>query len=287
MSQRSFLATAGGLALGAALADTARALDTRQNHAISPLMLSIDPYVSPTPQRFVFAVALGAQHASTAPASIAFAPPGQPRGAPLATRLYRDRLPEGRGVYVTQVVFDESGTWQAAVFTRHKQAPLAVGVNPLPTAPPVGSDAPRVPSPTPSNTLGVDPICTRQPPCPLHAVSLSDVIGGPNPLAVLFATPALCQTGYCGPVLDELLSVKDRYPGTVFVHVETYTSNTGADLAPTVKAWHGPGANPPVLPGEPFFFTINRAGRIFGLLDGAFGREEISQQLDLLAAAGG
>ncbi len=252
---------------------------------MSALVLSIDPYVSPDPQRLAFAIAIGPRYASSAPANVALSPPGGRPGPALLTRLYRDGLPQGRGVYVTDVVLDQAGAWQGRVLTRHQAVSLALEVNALPSAPPIASSAPRFPSPTPANTLGVDPICTRQPPCPLHAVSLSNVIGTGVPAVVLFATPALCQTGYCGPVLDELLAVKDHYPDMAFVHVEIYNSDTGVVLAPTVRAWHGPGANPPALPGEPFLFTVDPRGQIVGRLDGAFGREEISQQLDLLAAA--
>ena len=69
-------------------------------------------------------------------------------------------------------------------------------------------------------------------------MSLADVIGTGKPVAVMFATPALCQSQYCGPVLDELLDIMAPYRDKVtFVHVEIYKSNRGADLSPTVEAW--------------------------------------------------
>jgi hypothetical protein len=112
----------------------------------------------------------------------------------------------------------------------------------------------------------------------LHKVSLSEVVGTGRPVAVLFATPALCQSQYCGPVLDELLDVRRPYEDRVaFVHVEIYRSNRGADLAPTVEAWG--------LPTEPWFFTIDGAGTITGRLDGAFGGDEMTAQLDTLVPA--
>jgi len=123
----------------------------------------------------------------------------------------------------------------------------------------------------------VKPICTRRPQCPLHEVSLADVIGTGTPVAVMFATPALCQSMYCGPVLDELLAVRSRYEDRItFVHVEIYASTTGATLAPTVAAWG--------IESEPWLYTVDGTGTIVGRLDGAFGREEIVAQLDDLAA---
>ena len=48
-------------------------------------------------------------------------------------------------------------------------------------------------------------------------------------LAAMFATPALCQSQYCGPVLDELLALRDAYADKLtMAHVEIYTSNRGA-----------------------------------------------------------
>ena len=88
--------------------------------------------------------------------------------------------------------------------------------------------APRAASPTPADTLGVDPICTRDPMCPLHSQSLSTVIGAGKPVAALFATPARCQSAYCAPVLDEFLDVtKDYGDQIVPVHVEIYQGPTG------------------------------------------------------------
>jgi hypothetical protein len=123
----------------------------------------------------------------------------------------------------------------------------------------------------------VKPICTRTPKCPLHDVSLATVIGAGTPVAVMFATPALCQSQYCGPVLDELLDIRAPFADAVtFVHVEIYRSNRGADVAPTVAAWG--------LPSEPWFYTIDPAGTIVGRLDGAFGGDEMRSQLEALAA---
>jgi hypothetical protein len=120
------------------------------------------------------------------------------------------------------------------------------------------------------------PICTRSPRCELHDISLAEVIGAGSPVAVMFATPARCASEYCGPVLDELLEVRDQYEGVTFVHADIYLNNRTTDLSPTVEAWG--------LPSEPWFYTIDGAGTIVGRLDGAFGREEISDLLDELAA---
>ena len=122
------------------------------------------------------------------------------------------------------------------------------------------------------------PICTRVPPCPLHTVSLSDVIGTGKPVAVMFATPALCQSAYCGPVLDEMLAIMGPYQDrVVFVHVDIYKGKTATIQSPTVVAWN--------IPSEPWLFGIDGAGNVTARLDTAFGKTEMVALLDGLVAA--
>lgn len=276
VSRRAFLAGGAGLALAALTAPPGAALP-RARTPISPLVLSSDLYASPDPQRFVFAIARGARFASFGPAKVAFAAPGTREAPLLETDLYKDGLPKGRGIYVVDATFPEAGVWKAAALVQGRRVPFAVQVKSAPEAPVVGSAAPRAPSPTPADPLGVNPICTRRPACPLHGVSLSDVVGSGKPVAVMFATPALCQSQYCGPVLDELLDVMGPYQDRVtMVHVEIYESNRGARRAPTVAAWD--------LPSEPWLFTVDGAGVIKGRLDGAFATNEVRAALDRLVA---
>jgi hypothetical protein len=195
----------------------------------------------------------------------------------LDTRLLKDGLPRGRGLYRVDVALPEPGVWDALLLTRGEQVPFAIDVKPAAEAPQVGAPAPRVASPTKADRLGVKPICTRIPACGLHETSLDQVVGNGTPLAVMFATPALCESQYCGPVLDQLLGLGERYAGRIqMAHVEIYTSNRGATRAPTVIGWN--------LPSEPWLFAIDGAGVIRGRLDGAFSTPEIVEILDPLVA---
>ena len=146
-----------------------------------------------------------------------------------------------------------------------------------PEAPIAGEQAATAASPTSTDPLGVDPICTRDPQCPLHDRSLDTLVGRGRPLAVLFATPARCQSQYCAPVLDALLPLVDAYRDRVdIVHVEIYKDLRSSDLVPTVEAWN--------LPGEPFLFGVDAGGTITARLDGAMGTDEMRTLLESLAA---
>jgi hypothetical protein len=280
MSRRAFLAASGGLVLAAtALPETAFAHETQVlGKGLTAVVLSSDLHALPAPQRFVFGLASkGPRYVSGPPVHVGFAPPDATEVtlelAP--TRLYKAGLPEGRGVYVADPVLAVPGVWTVVAQVQKRRVTFAIQVNDAPSAPIVGDAASRAPSPTTRESLDVKPICTRRPRCPLHDVSLADVIGDGTPVALLFATPARCQSEYCGPVLDTLLSIRNRYPDIRFVHVEIYKNNTTTDLAPTVEAWG--------LPSEPWLYTIDGGGTIVGAIDGAFGKGEILQQLDQLA----
>jgi len=279
LSRRAFLAASGGLVVAAmTFPELAIAHEDEPKGPWGTLVLSSDLYASPTPQRFVFAMAKGRRRSSNGRTRVGFVPPSaQSRQATIElvpAHLYRTGLPKGRGVFVVDTVFDEPGVWQAVARTHGENVPFALDVKPAAEAPVVGAAAPRAASPTKADRLSVKPICTRHPPCPLHTVSLAEVVGAGTPVAVLFATPARCQSEYCGPVLDELLDVRERYDGVTFAHVEIYLNNETTSLAPTVEAWG--------LPSEPWLYTIDAAGTIVGRIDGAFGRQEIVSQLDPL-----
>lgn len=280
ISRRAFLAGSAALAAGLASftvldLDAIAAAATKKK--LAPLVLASDLYASPNPQRFVFAIAKGSKYSSGKPAQVAFVSPGTSSGSVdlLDTRLHKDGLPKGRGIYVVDAVLPTAGVWNAAVVTEGKRVPFAIQVKAKPEAPVAGQAASRAASPTTANTLGVNPICTRAPVCSLHSVSLADVIGSGKPVVVMFATPALCQSQYCGPVLEEMLDVMGPYADRVqFVHVEIYSSNRGAERAPTVAAWD--------LPSEPWLYTIDGNGTIVERLDGAIAKAEIAAALDRL-----
>ena len=119
------------------------------------------------PQRFVFAIAPRLEvPRRSGPAQVAFAPPGINEGDVLDTNLYKDGLPKGRGIYVVDTVFPVAGVYKAAAIVDGKKVPFSIQVKDAAEAPVVGAQAPRAASPTPANTMGVNPICTRKPACP-------------------------------------------------------------------------------------------------------------------------
>jgi hypothetical protein len=195
--------------------------------------------------------------------------------------LHSRGLPKRRGIYTADVTLPQAGPWLGVVQVKkdgkRQNASLAFQVQESAKAPVAGQPAPRAASPTAANPLGVDPICTRNPPCPLHDVSLDTAIGAGKPVAVMLATPALCQSRYCGPVLDDLLTLTDQYKDRItFVHVEIYTNSSGNETTPTVQAWG--------IQTEPWLFGVDATGNVVSRLDGAFGHDEQQQLLQRLVS---
>jgi hypothetical protein len=243
---------------------------------LSPAVMSSDLYARPEPQRFAFAMLSKEGFASVGEASLAVAhdPATPTKFAP--TTLHTRGLPENRGIYVSDVIFDKAGVWNAIVRRGDEDLPFAIQVNQTATAPVEGDAAPTAASPTNTDSLGMAPICTHSPECPLHDKSLDTLIGKGRPVAVMFATPARCKSRYCGPVLDALLPLVDQFSDRVdIVHCDIYLNNRTDEVSPTVAAWS--------LPSEPWLFGIDPSGRITHRLDGAMAQDEILAVLTSLA----
>ena len=164
--------------------------------------------------------------------------------------------------------------------------PIGVRVSARDAVPAVGSKAPRIDTPTVKSVGGdVASIDTRTPHDTMHDVNFADALGK-KPIILLFATPALCQSRVCGPVVDIAEELKAENEGKAdFIHMEIYRNNTIAPgclegtkpenqcFRPQVLAYH--------LPTEPWAFAIDRDGKIVARLEGAFSKGELEQALKL------
>jgi hypothetical protein len=174
-------------------------------------------------------------------------------------------------VYAARVPFRRPGTWSILTVTKQGRGWVAgtrairvvtPAQDPIPE---VGERAPKVATDTPASAGGlVQRIDTRQPPSDLHRSSFADVVGR-KPVALLFATPQLCQSRVCGPVVDIALQLRERYGDRMeFIHQEVYRDNDPQKgLRPPLGAFR--------LQTEPWLFVVGRDGRITARLEGSFG----------------
>lgn len=139
-------------------------------------------------------------------------------------------------------------------------------------APKVGQPLLATKTPTKADPMGVDPLCTATPACPLHEVSLDAALAEKKPVAVLFGTPAFCKTETCGPVLDILIDEMKPYADRMrFIHVEIYTDRTLKATTAPVQAYK--------LPGEPFLFLAGADGVVRERIPGPYDRAELRAAL--------
>jgi hypothetical protein len=182
------------------------------------------------------------------------------------------------GVYHADVELPGAGRWLLLVVTRAGEQLLggaaAVTVRRSSPVPAVGDPAPRIHTPTLTSVGGdVAQIDTRVPPSRLHDVDFFDVVGR-RPVALLFATPALCRSRVCGPVADEAVQLQTAYGDRMaFIHNEVYVDNDASKgLRPQLRAFG--------LASEPWLFTIDRRGRVAARLEGAFGIDEFRDAIE-------
>jgi hypothetical protein len=213
------------------------------------------------------------------PVAVAFgvAPQSRQLGPPVLAERHSDGLLTP--YYLVKTQFPSPGAYALAARVGDRQATAAVEI-----VDPAGDPSPKpgdpmvvTPTPTPANAQGVDPICTREPVCPLHTVSLDAALTERKPLVVLFATPAFCQTATCGPVLDVLLAEQAAFADRVrFVHVEVFRDRTAKVTAPGVNAYQ--------LQAEPWLFLAGADGRVRERLSGPYDKTELRSALERLTA---
>jgi hypothetical protein len=192
---------------------------------------------------------------------------------------YRAQGSEGPGdattVYVApKVEFDRRGPWTAIAMLKGSdgleasRVPSPV-VGEFPQIPTVGEKAPLIHTPTAADVGGdLSRIDTRVPPDQMHEVDFADALGK-KPIVLVFATPALCQSRVCGPVVDVAQEVADEYEGEAdFIHMEVYVDNDiSKGERPQLDAYH--------LETEPWTFLVDGKGIVRDRIEGAYGVAEL------------
>jgi hypothetical protein len=181
-------------------------------------------------------------------------------------------------VYVANVKFDKPGDYEVLgvvelddnLVAAERVAVRVVKDGPVPE---VGEAAINIHTPTEADVGGdLAQIDTRVPPGTQHEVDFADVLGQ-KPVVLLFATPALCQSRVCGPVVDIAEQVKASYDGDAeFIHMEIYNDNElDKGFREQVVKWN--------LPTEPWVFTVNGEGKVAARIEGAFSARELEDAI--------
>lgn len=176
-----------------------------------------------------------------------------------------------QGVFTTQLSLDKPGFWELNIETSAADgtainAKGAFEVKANSATPTVGQPAPR------SKTLTLDglkdindlgTITSANPPDPdLYRMSVDEALDSGKPLVLVFSTPAFCVSATCGPQVEVISQVKEKYKDRAnFIHVEVFEDphlveggRPVGGTVPAVKEWN--------LPTEPWTFIIDDEGLV-------------------------
>ena len=199
---------------------------------------------------------------------------------------YRSRqtasdLASGDTFYVADAVYGSRGPHVAIGLVRlDGRLVVADPVSPLPIGkkngpPDVGERAIKIHTQTAADVGGeLTKLSTRiPPPREMLETDFSDVVGR-KPVVLLFATPALCKSRTCGPVVDIAEQVRGQSgKGVEFIQQEIYQDNDpGKPYRSQVLAWR--------LATEPWAFVIDRRGKVAARFEGVFSVGELARAVE-------
>jgi hypothetical protein len=187
-------------------------------------------------------------------------------------------------IFAQEREFDHAGNWGVEVQARFPDGSasykrigfqvLAESASPIP-----GEKVPTVVTEVSKDVNGdLSKLTSAFTPNPaFYQVSLADAITNGKPTVLLFATPAFCQTRFCGPSYDITSQLQQKYGDKInFIHVEIYTglpdpSTTNWQLAPAMTAFG--------LSTEPWLFLLDRKGVVIYRVEGLFTMDEVEQYI--------
>ncbi len=193
--------------------------------------------------------------------------------------LARRRDMPGRPYYDFRPVVDTPGFYTLVVDGGPETGASFEVVAPETVAVPIpGQPLPPFDTPTFDDPAGLVELCTLQPDCPFHEITLTEALTTGRPVAYFVGTPAFCRTGTCGPALEALVEIAPDYDEAVtFVHAEVYVDDAGTIPTPAVEAV--------AMFYEPALFLTDGTGTIVERLDSLWDLTELSEALDRAIAA--
>lgn len=193
-------------------------------------------------------------------------------------------------IYTQEREFKRAGEWGVEVQARFPDGATAlkrIGFEVLADSPTLkaGQLVPALVTPT-ANLVSSDLSKLTSAPAPnpaFYELSLAQAITNGKPTVLLLATPAFCQTRFCGPAYEQTSELQSRYGDAFnFVHVEVYTGlpNPAAnnwEVTPAMAAFG--------LTTEPWLYLIDAHGKIVYRVEGVFTAAEVEPHLQSLTGA--
>ncbi len=201
-----------------------------------------------------------------------------------AVALFRPFPLGTRGLYAAQLQFDAPGDWglEIAVLDEDAntlRAELRFDVPDQTAAPANGAPATASANKTLA-THSIEELTTGSlQDTDLYQISIADAVQSGTPTVIVIASPAFCTNAVCGPQVDVLSELKDKYKGKAnFIHVDFFDNPdeiqgdlNRARVSPTVLEWN--------LPSTEWSFVVNSDGTIHRRFEGFAPIEELEDAL--------
>ena len=197
-----------------------------------------------------------------------------------ANHLHDDPLAT---VYVTNLNLDTTEWWGADLSItiqgkEHDGVRVRFFVSEKTTEPGIGDPVPSITQLTNRDVADVAMIDSSTPPRPeMHELTVAEAVKNGKPSVIAFATPAFCQTRFCGPVVDAVVApLQAKYGDRVnFLHIEPYKlaeARKGRLIAiPEMEQWG--------LASEPWVFVLDASGEVAAKYEGIMSQEEVEPVL--------
>ena len=203
-----------------------------------------------------------------------------------AQAVFRPWPYEIRGSYTTQLTFDVAGKWQIDVTVMDRSghsrlAQLSFQVGEVTKAPDVGVEAEPSENKTLADVEDIGELTTgslRDP--DLYRTTIAEAIASGMPTVIVMASPAFCINAVCGPQVDVLQQLKEKYRERAnFIHIDLYDNPdeiqgdlSRARISPTVLEWR--------LPSAEWSFVIDRDRKVAARFESFATVDELDQALE-------
>jgi hypothetical protein len=287
LSRRSFLAGSGAVLFAACSGGRKQSGGTSSNSRPDLTMISFSDtsaLLPGKPQRITIGFAdkdgvVLANPPTTDPIVFTVDADGRRIGDPVTVAPHAKGIP--KAYYPIVFTPPSAAVYSVGAVVNNTAVDLPIQISTNTSVVPVGQKMIPYDTPTVADPRGVELLCTRNPQCPLHDITLREALAAATPVAFLIATPQFCQQAICGPVLDVLLSQKDAFPGVKMLHSEVYS--TVADAQPSVlKVTDVVSAYG--LTFEPALYLAGTDGTIVNRLDTIFDEAELHDALTRLTS---
>ena len=204
-----------------------------------------------------------------------------------STHAHEDELV---AVFQANVDFDRTGDWGAEIDAEIEGERRRLRVQPFNVLdrtpePQVGDALPESPHLTLRETGDITIVSSMVEPIPeLNELTVAEAVATGNPVLVAIATPAYCESRFCGPLMEAIVvPLWEEFGGEVrFVHVEPYELEevraTGRLVAiPLLEDWQ--------LQTEPWIFIAARGGAVTAKFEGVASLEDVRAALVAAIAA--